>query len=139
MLEYVQTEEEGVRQLIDNRLRANIQDTFPSRCTISTPNTTTSSANQEVPDGTYSAVAGLSNIYCRIGPLIEIRPTDSEVRTSKAVILRRIRQCVLLGDYPTITPDVHFAIVDGLAYPIVGIDGDGSSLATRLRLEIVSP
>ena len=128
-----------MRQLIDNRLRAHIHDAFPSRCTISTPNTTTNSANQEIPDGTYSAVAGLSSIYCRIGPLIEIRPTDSEVRTSKAVVLRRIRQCVLLGNFPTITPDTHFAIVDGLAYPIVGIDGDGSRLATRLRLEIVNP
>jgi|SRR3990167_364679 len=127
-----------MRQLFDNRLRASIQDAFPSRCTIVAQDYTVNAANQKVQSG-ETAVAGLTDIYCRIGPLIEIRPTDSESRKSDISSLRTARQCKLLGHFPQIQANVHRAVVDGVSYPIVGIEADGSQISTRMRLEVIIP
>lgn len=127
-----------MRPLLDNRLKAQIQDHFPSRCTIVAQQYTVTAANQKIPSG-EAPVEGLSNIYCRLGPLIEIRPTDSEIRRSDMSTLRTARQCKLLGHFPEILATVHKAVVDGVSFPIVGVEADGNQLSTRLRLEVVIP
>jgi hypothetical protein len=127
-----------MRATFDNRLLASLRDHFPSRCTIVTQDYTPSAANEQVPSG-ETAVAGLVDISCRLGPLIEIRPTDSENRGADVSVIRIARQCKLLGHYSEIQPNVHKAVVDGISYPIVGVESDGSQLTTRMRLEIIQP
>ena len=127
-----------MRQLVDNRLLAAISDAFPSRCTITIQLYTENAAKQQVPDG-ESNVTGLVNIPCRIGPLIEIRPTDSENRRADISAITTARQCKLLGFFSIIQPNVHRAVVDDVSYPIVGVEYDGNRLTTRLRLEVIIP
>jgi len=127
-----------MRPLIDNRMRATLDGMYPSRCTVATQTFTTNKANQKVPSG-ETAVAGLVNISCRIGPLIELRPTDKERRSSDANILVTARQCKLNGYFSTIKANAMVAQVDGVSYPIVGVEHDGNLHSTRLRLEIITP
>ena len=129
-----------MRTLIDPRLRASLQDDFPSRCTIQNVVHVVSMANQEVPDpASATDVAGLVNIQCRIAPLIEQRPTDNENLPSDIQELYVQRQCKLNGYFPSITPRSMQAIVDGVAYIIRGVEHDGARFSTRLRLEISTP
>ncbi len=125
--------------LLDNRLRAAIDGAFTSRCTIATPDFTTNAAKQKVPDGNFTTVSGLANLACRISPLIELRPTDTERRGTEVIKLITVRQCKLNGYFPSIVADTHYAQVDGTNFPIIGVEHDGNRFSTRLRLQVVTP
>ena len=125
--------------LLDPRLRTTIDGAFTSRCTIATPDFTLNVAKQKVPDGNFTTVSGLSNLACRIGPLIELRPTDTERRGAEVSKLITVRQCKLNGYFPSIVANTHFAQVDDVDYPIIGVEHDGNRFSTRLRLEVVTP
>jgi len=124
--------------LLDPRLRTTIDGAFTSRCTIATPGFTTTVAKQKIP-GTPVPVSGLSSIACRIGPLIELRPTDTERRGAEVVKLVQVRQCKLNGYFPTIIANQHLAQVDGTDFPIIGVEHDGNRFSTRLRLQVITP
>jgi hypothetical protein len=124
--------------LFDSRLLSQLDRHYESSCTIQSVIFTSDNANQDVISSTPD-VAGMTLIPCRIGPLIEIRPTDDELRSSDIRARRVERQCKLLGYYPGIIPREMQAVVDGVTYPIRGVEHDGSRMTTRLRLEILTP
>lgn len=127
-----------MRQLVDSRLRNGIPDHWPSRCTIQTLIYTEDAANQPVLSGVKN-VAGLVNIECRLGPMQEGTPSDDEVRTEPISSVVSKRQLKLNGYYTQIVPKSMQVVVDGVVYPIRGVESDSQHFSTRLRLEIVEP
>lgn len=128
-----------MRSFLDPRLKANLQDFYPSVCTILTKDRTQNESSGQWQDGTLAPVAGLSNLSCRIGPLILIRPTDTEERTSKDTAVLKTRQLKINGYFPQIDVTTMCVRVDGITYSILGEEEDGSQLTTRLRLQIIEP
>lgn len=127
-----------MRALIDSRLRHAIPDHWDSRCTIQMVTYTTTAANQRVPSGATD-VAGMVNVPCRLAAIIFSRPTDNEIRDQKIQEKLSHRHLKLNGWFPSITPRRMQAVVDGVVYPIVGVEGDSQQFSTRLRLEVVKP
>lgn len=124
-----------MRRLVDPRMHADIEDMVPSRCTVYAVTITTSPAGQKV-ESLGSAVAGLSNVSCRISPIILIRPTDDEETTASNTQEIVGRQLKFNGYYPQITVRMR-AVVDGRQYRIRGVEADGNLFSTRLKLEVL--
>src|SRR5438105_4097479 len=127
-----------MRQLLDPRLGATVSDGFPSRCTIQSIPKTAAASGQPVL-GVPVDVDGMTKISCRIGPLILIRPTDNENRTNRIQESYLARQLKLDGYFPAILVRDMQAVVDGITYPIRGVEHDGNQFSTRLRLEVIKP
>lgn len=125
-------------RVIDPRLRGAIPEHWESLCTIQDAVSVENAVHEFIPTGAYTDVQGMVNIPCRIGPLITVRPTSAEVPqdTVTGQVVRR--QLKLNGYFPGITV-LQQAVVDGVAYPINGVESDGSKFSTRLYLEVVEP
>ncbi len=126
-----------MRQLIDSRLRMAIPEVWPSRVTIRTATVTVNAANQPVITG-YADVPGKINIECRMAPFITLRPDDSQIRDQVITENLSRRNLKLNAFMPDIVNDMN-ALVDGVAYKVVGVEADGSSFSTRLHLELITP
>lgn len=118
---------------------------FVSLCTIQKPsgNYTPGGA----PDGTFVNVAGLINIPC----MDSVESTGSiqatEVKALAEIQAKGIRHVLLNGYYPTIISASTItgavgagwrAVVDGLAYDLLGAEPDSQETQTRLHLQLVS-
>ena len=114
-----------------SRFLTELAAAFPSLCTIQSPaNTNTKGDISEAP---WAAVAGLSDIACRVSPASagrETRSPDMTYSTTTHII-------TLAGRYDTILPHYR-ALVDAVAYDIESITGDGSGVMTRLATRIVT-
>lgn len=121
------------------RMRTAIEIAWPSLCTIQTIDTIAGFSNQPVPQGTGTNVAGMVEIPCRLSPMFRERPTDDIQRGGAVQEYHTRRDLLLNGDYHTILPDTMQAVVDGIVYPIRGLDADGNAFITRLKLEMVRP
>ena len=127
------------RTILDPRLMSTLRDSsFPSRATFRTVTFTTNAANQPVPNG-GTPIPAMTGIPCRIGPLIELRPSDTEVRTAQIQEKQEHRQLKLSGYFPQIQTRVMDAVVDGVPYRIVGNEADSQLFCSRLRLEAITP
>ena len=124
--------------LLDPRLRTALPVLWPSRCTIQTITTTTSASNQLVPSGAVD-LAGHTEIECRVSPIVRERPTDDLQRGYAVQEYHLRRHANLNGYFPTITEVGMQAVIDGVVYPIRGVDTDGNHFITRLKLEVVTP
>ncbi len=113
------------RAIIDPRLHAALEDFVPARCTAQYLNETETPGG--VVPGVPSDVPGIINIQCRIGPLILIRPTDSEDRTGRITTEIKTRQLKMNGFFPQIDAATMRMKVNGQVY------------RTRLRLEVIRP
>jgi hypothetical protein len=131
-----------MRALLDPRLRVNLAERYTSRCTIAQITFTTSASGQKVRSGN-SPIAGLINIPCLLGPLVQERPTDTDMQNVEVVERRQSRQCKLSGSFPQLNSlDLVGgieAVVDGDTYPVKGIDGDSAKYSNRLLLEVRKP
>lgn len=123
------------RQLVDPRLRASTQAFWPSVCSIQTVVNTVSDSNQPIRTG-QTPVPSLQRIPCRLGPLSETSVADKEVRDPSVTSFVKRRDLKLDGYYPEIAPGME-AVVDGVTYPIVGMDSDSQFQFTRLLLEVI--
>lgn len=99
---------------------------------------TTTPSHQKIRSGSYP-LPGLANIPCLLGPIIEERPTDGEVRTSATLEHTQRRHLKMNGSYPQIQERDMEAVVDGVTFPIRGVESDSKNFSTRLRLEVVRP
>jgi hypothetical protein len=122
--------------MIDPRMHQQVQEHFPSRVTIQQITYTRSGANQKIPSGATD-IAGLVGLPCRLGPIILLRPTDNEMRTQSVTSGIENRQCKINGYYPQITNKEMQAVVDGVTFPIRGVESDSNNFSTRMRLEII--
>ena len=127
-----------MRALIDTRLRSSIPEMWPSKCSIQRISFTNSASGQPIPTGAAN-IRALVNIPCRMGPLIELRPTDAETLTDPVTGTFQRRQCKLNLYAPLISPLEMQAVVDGVIYPIRGVESDSQDFSTRLSLEIKEP
>lgn len=127
-----------MRPLIDSRMMARDEQFFTSRCTIQQIAYTPSDSNQQVPTG-QTDIPGLIGIPCRLGPLIEVRPTDDESRESMIEGQFERRQLKLNGFFPQIVNRTMQAVVDGVSWQIRGNESDSAQLTTRLKVERVMP
>ena len=129
-----------MRQLLDPRLHQSLGEFWPDLATIQIIVTVADAANQPVVQSPITgSVLGMDAIPCRIGPMIQVRPTDEEVRDGKITDLILHRELKLSGYFPTITAHIMQAVVKGITYKIVGVESDSQSFSTRLRLEIIKP
>lgn len=126
------------RKLIHPKLRTNLKDHWPSLCTIQSVNYTEEGTGQET-STSESSVTGMVNLPCRLGPLVEVTPTDDERRTSSMSVGYSRRNLKINAYLPQITPEAMVALVDGVKYQIRGVDSDSEHFSTRLRLEVVEP
>lgn len=127
-----------MRSLIDPRLRSHLLNHYTSRCTLATVTYSTTTSGQKVRSGN-SPISGLVHIPCQLGPIIEIRPTDNQLRSDPITEVQKQRQCKLLGYFPMAVPYAMEAIVDGEVFRIDGVEADSVKFSTRLRLEVVKP
>ncbi len=110
---------------------------FSSLCTIQDLDGTFSASGQ--PNNTYVAVTGLIDIPCTAPPTSMLRITATQKRT---VPERKEDNSshVLLNDYfPQITAhwqDGAQAVIDGVAYTLLGVESDSQKKMTRLSVEI---
>lgn len=129
-----------VPALFDPRLRTATEILWPSLCTIQTVTYTLSADNQRVPSGATN-VTGIVDIPARSGPAVRERPTDDLNRFSGQVVSEyHLRRHVdLNGYFPQILPEVMQAVIDGVTYPIRGVEHDGQHWITRIKVEITTP
>lgn len=125
------------QSIIDPRLSADLENYFPAKCTAQFRNDTIGPGG-EVP-GVPTDVPGIINIPCRIGPMILIRPTDTEQRIGRATTEVKSRQLKMNGYFPQIDASTMQMKVNGVVYRILGNEEDGDRFSTRIRLEIIRP
>ena len=83
-----------------------------------------SASKQKVLVG-YRAVKGMTDIQCRMAPLIQTRPTDLEVRSEDIIAPDANRELKLNGDYlANIQVRDMIAKVDGVRWQLRGIRTD---------------
>lgn len=97
-------------------------------------------------DGSGSPVKGvpipdpnMTDIKCRVAPLILLRPTDTEHRGDAVTIQDEDRHISLHGFFPDINPQIHDFVVGALSYRILGVEFDGNLHITRLKAAVLRP
>lgn len=126
------------RPLVDPRLYQRNENHWPSICTIQTANTSVSGSGQKTKTGTFTNVAGLVSIPCRIAPVSQLNVSDKEARAETIQALYSQRELKLNGFFPQIQPRTMLAFVDGVRYEIRGVESDSQSFSTRMLVEIIS-
>ncbi len=64
---------------------------------------------------------------------------DDEQRGKDILETYKLRTLTLNGYFPSIMPESMQAVIDGIIFPIRGIEHDGQHQNTRLKLEIINP
>lgn len=108
---------------------------FVSLCTIQDPSGIFEAGGQ--PDGNYVDVAGLVAIPCMNAPTSEARITATEHRTVEQIRTDNSSHVLLNDFYPAVA--THWltgarAVIDGVAYIIMGVEQDSQSQMTRLKV-----
>jgi len=112
---------------------------FVSLCTLQSPSTSIN------PDGTpvnsYSNVSGLVDIPCMDAVLSDAAIQATESKTLQEILAKTFRHVLLNGYYPTVLDGVGAgwqAVVDGVAYDLLGAEPDSQSQMIRLKLQIAT-
>jgi hypothetical protein len=116
-----------------------------SLCTIQKPDGTYTSGG--APSGNFVNVDGLINIQCMdaVDSVGSIQAT--ETKTLADIMSKGIRHVFLNGYYPQIISAATIvtgvgagwrAVVDGIAYDLLGAEPDSQNTQTRLHLQLVS-
>lgn len=117
-------------QIVHPSRLTQLADFFPSTCTIQQRTDVRDSEGQGVP--TWAAVAGLSNLPCRISPR-----NGREVRGREETYAEATHFISLRGVYATIVAKMR-AMVGSTAYDVLAAETDGQSAYTRLATRIVT-
>lgn len=94
------------------------------------------------PDGSYVNVAGLVNIACTAPPPSEARIQATETKALAEIASAELHHVLLDAWYSALDlgwRDGWRAVVDGVAYDILGVESDSQMQMTRvsIRLETV--
>lgn len=120
-------------------LATSLQGLWPSLCTIQIVEHGLSPSGQTLVSDGVAIVPGLERLACRLSAIEDNRPTDDEVRAGDVLEQRQRRILKLNGYYPSIVPRQMQAEVDGVVYPIRGIEHDSEHFSTRLTLAVILP
>ena len=110
-----------------------------SLCTIQQPSGTLDTMGS--PDRVYVNVAGLVNLTCMAAPLNVGTPSVSETKTMSEVLACNNGHVFLPSYHPEIVDGYKAgwrAIIDGIAYDILGAENDSQATQTRMKVEISS-
>ena len=116
--------------LVHPRWLSEITGLFPDKCRIQRPNN--SNVRGDVIEAPWADVAGLVDLDCRVSPADvgrEVRGADQTYGVTTHIITLR-------GRYTNIEPHMR-AVVNGIAYDIQGITGDGCGIMTRLSARVL--
>lgn len=110
-----------------------------SLCTIQQPAGTYTPGGS--PTGDYTNVSGLVNIQCMdsVPSVLSIQATETKALND--IMSAGYRHVFLNGYYPAIIANVKNgwrAVVDGIAYDLLGAEPDSQETQTRLHLQLVS-
>lgn len=136
----VQTELPGVMQtFVDTGLMV-------SRCTFQKP--TGATGGSGAANNTYVDVAGLVAIPCMDAPPSPIRVTAGEARSASEIVAYETRHVALNGWYPVVYSGwrgndaegtgAWQAVVDGIAFTVLGVETDSQRTQTRLTLKLAT-
>ena len=118
-------------QLVHDRWLDATVNLYPSLCTIQAP--ANSNDHGDVIEAPWAAVAGLSDLTCRVSPA----GSGREKRTADMTYSTTTHTITLAGRYTTILPHYR-AVVSGLYYDIEAITYDGEGIMTRLAARILT-
>ncbi len=107
---------------------------FPNLCTIQSAGATVNAMGAPVVTP-FSDITGLVDIPCHSAPpaIEDVRGSD-ELRKVDRTDIRQMRHVLLAGYYPTIVQNMR-AVVDGVAWNIVGVESDSFDSQTRLMVQ----
>ena len=108
---------------------------FVSACTIQQPTGALDAAGY--PTGAWTTVSGLVNIPCMDAPPSQARVQSTEIKSLAETLAVAPRHVLLNGYYPTIVSQWR-ALIDGVAYDILGSESDSQSGQTRMELRLAS-
>ena len=93
------------------------------------------------PNRVYVDVAGLVDLTCMAAPLTTGSIVANEVKTMTQILAQNNGHCFMPSYHPEIINGYMNgwrAIVDGVAYDILGAENDSQRTQTRLKLELSS-
>lgn len=111
---------------------------WPSLCTIEIVRQGAAASGQLL-TSEGDPILVFTDIPCRLGPIDEGHPTDSEHREPPLRESYARRTLKLSDYYPSIVPRQMRAVVDGVTYMIRGNEEDSEHVYTRLYLELIKP
>jgi len=106
---------------------------FVSLCTIQQPDGLYVGSGQ--PSGNWINVSGLVDIPCMNAPESELRPTADEEKGELETTAFNLQHVLLDDYYPTIQTNWR-AVIDGVAFDILGSESDSQRTQTRLKLQL---
>lgn len=112
---------------------------FVSLCTIQKPDATFGPSG--APSNTYVDVAGLVNIACMTAVPSDARIQATEAKDLEEIQAKGFRHVTLNGYYANVLTgwrDGWRAIVDGVAYDIIGAESDSQNTQTRIMAQLVT-
>lgn len=105
---------------------------YHSRCTIQVNTPTINNFNERVPS--WVDKANHVNLPCRLGPKSKVM---SEAKAERLIYAIDTHTVALQGHYGEITPAMR-AVVDGVAYDILGVRHDDQGVMTALDVQRVT-
>ena len=88
-----------------------------------------------------SHVAGLVNIACMDTPPSEIRIQSTELKDLEEILATRLKHILLDGYYYQIELGVPLgwrAVIDGVAFDLLGAESDSQAQQTRMEVKLAS-
>lgn len=123
------------RSLFDQRMLPAMRGFYRSKCTIQANVPTVDDLGQPVEAWT-AAVTGLRDLPCSIAPFTG-QVNMSEARRVGQILDVEEHHVALPGAYPEILVTMR-AVVDGVAWQIIGVDIDSHRETTRLRVQRIT-
>ena len=111
---------------------------FTSLITIQSPDSLSSDG---APSGTYTDVPGHVDIQCENQPAASASVDVTEIKALMEIMSKGCKHVLLSGYYPAIETgwrDGWRAILDGVAYDILGAESDSQQIQTRMELRLVT-
>lgn len=108
---------------------------FPSLCTFRSPSGVLTDSG--APDGLYVDIAGLVAIPCTAPPVSTARLQASEIRSMAEILATEPHHVLLAGYYPAARAawlGGAQAVIDGLAYTVMGVEHDSQKTMTRVSV-----
>lgn len=110
---------------------------FVSLCTIQEPSGTMTADG--TPDNTFVDIDGLVDIRCMLAPTSISNISATEAKSERSIESFNSGHVLLESYYPTIGPNSQWrAVIDGVAYDILGAENDSQSQMTRLLVQVVT-
>lgn len=125
----------AVEQVMPEALATGL---FVSRCTIQAPTNALDVAGQPNLASGFANVSGMVGIRCLAPPssFSDMMHADEPKLPAQVSAVNRLH-ILLEGYYPAIL-ERYRAVVDGVAYDILGVDSDSQGQMTRLEVQVVS-